>query len=60
MTDKEIKIQAYKDFADRLRTRKRAVKALDFCTEFWSSGILSGILAEDIENTLLEMVSEIK
>ena len=56
MTDKEIKIQAYREFADRLRTRKRSVKALDFCTEFWSSGIL----AEDIENTLIEMVSEIK
>lgn len=54
MTDNDIKIQAYRDFADRLRTRKRAVKALDFCTEFWSSGVL----AEDIENTLLEMMCE--
>nr|DAK83709.1 MAG TPA: hypothetical protein [Caudoviricetes sp.] len=54
MTDREIKIQAYRDFADRLRTRKRTVKALDFCTEFWSSAVL----IEDIENTLIEMISE--
>lgn len=54
MTDKEIKIQAYRDFADRLRTRKRAVRALDFCTEFWDYAVLT----EDIENILLEMVSE--
>lgn len=54
MTDKEIKIQAYRDFADRLRNCKRAVKALDFCAEFWSSAVLT----EDIENTLIEMVSE--
>ena len=56
MTDNEIKIQAYRDFANRLRTHKRAVRALDFCAEFWASAIL----VEDIENTLIEMVSEIK
>lgn len=38
MTEDEIKIQAYRDFADRLRNRKRAVRALDFCAEFWSYG----------------------
>ena len=54
MTDKEIKIQSYRDFANRLKARKRAVKALDFCTEFWSSAVL----IEDIENTLIEMVGE--
>lgn len=54
MTDKEIKIQAYRDFANRLKARKRTVKALDFCTEFWSYAVL----IEDIENTLIEMVGE--
>lgn len=53
MTDKEIKIQAYRDFADRLINRK--VRVLDFCDEFWTS---SAVLVEDIENTLMEMVSE--
>lgn len=56
MTDKEIKIQAYRDFADRLRTHKRAMKGLDFNAEFWDYAVL----AEDIDNTLIEMVSEIK
>lgn len=56
MTDKEIKIQAYRDFADRLINRKRAVRALDFCAEFWTSAVL----VEDIETTLMEMVSETK
>lgn len=58
MTDKEIKIQAYKDFADRLINSKRTVRALDldFCVGFWTSAVLT----EDIENTLIEMVSEIK
>lgn len=56
MNDKEIKIQAYRDFTDRLKTRKRAVRALDFCAEFWDYAVL----VEDIENTLIEMVSEIK
>lgn len=56
MTEDEIKIQAYRDFADRLITRKRAVRALDFCAEFWASAVL----VEDIENTLIEMASEIK
>lgn len=56
MTDKEIKIQAYKDFADRLINSKRTVRALDFCAEFWTSAVL----VEDIGNTLIEMVSEIK
>lgn len=56
MTDKEIKIQAYRDFANRLKTRARAVRALDFCAEFWTSAVL----AEDIENTLIEMADEIK
>lgn len=56
MTDKEIKIQAYRDFADRLITRKRAVGALDFYAEFWDSAVL----VEDIKNTLIEMVSKIE
>lgn len=54
MTDKEIKIQAYRDFANRLKIHKRAVKAFDFCAKFWSSAVL----IEDIENTLIEMVCE--
>lgn len=56
MTNKEIKIQAYRDFANRLRAHKRAMKGLDFNAEFWASAVLD----EDIANTLIEMVSEIK
>lgn len=55
MTEDEIRIQAYRDFADRLINCKRAVRALDFCAEFWTYGVL----AEDIDNTLIEMISEI-
>nr|DAK79995.1 MAG TPA: hypothetical protein [Caudoviricetes sp.] len=56
MSDKEIKIQAYRDFANRLKARKRAVKGYDFNGEFWDYAVL----AEDIENTLIEMASEIE
>lgn len=56
MTDTEIKIQAYRDFADRLSTHKRAMRALDFNAEFWDHAVL----VEDIKNTLIEMVSEVK
>lgn len=55
MTDKEIKIQAYRDFADRLSTHKRAVRVLDFNAEFWDYAVL----VEDIKNTLMEMMSEV-
>lgn len=54
MPDEEIKIQAYRDFADRLSTHKRAVRALDFNAEFWDYAVL----IEDVKNTLIEMVSE--
>lgn len=54
MTDKEIKIQAYRDFADRLKTRTRAIKGYDFNGEFWDYAVL----VEDIKNTLIEMVRE--
>lgn len=56
MTDKEIKIQAYRDFAKRLKTSARAIKGYDFNGEFWDYAVL----AEDIENTLIEMVGEIE
>lgn len=56
MTDNEIKIQAYRDFANRLRTHKRKMKGFDLSDEFWDYAVL----AEDVENTLIEMVSEIK
>lgn len=35
MNKDEIKIQAYRDFVDRLKARKRAVKGYDFNGEFW-------------------------
>lgn len=54
MTDKEIKIQAYRDFADKLINCNK-VKILDFCNE---SYFTSAVLVEDIENTLMEMVSD--
>lgn len=56
MTDKDIKIQAYRDFADRLKARTRAIKGYDFNGEFWDYAVL----AEDIENILIEMASEIE
>lgn len=55
MTDKEIKIQAYREFANRLRTHKRKMKGFDLTDEFWNYAVL----AENIENTLIEMVSEL-
>ena len=55
MTDKEIKIQAYRDFADKLINRK--VRIADFCD---GSYFTSAVLVEDIEDTLMEMVSETK
>lgn len=54
MSDNDIKIQAYRDFADRLKARKRAVKGYDFNGEFWDYVVFD----EDIENTLIEMVGE--
>lgn len=56
MTDKEIKIQAYRDFVNKLRLHKRKMKGFDLTDEFWDYAVLT----EDIENTLIEMVSEIK
>lgn len=56
MTDKEIKIQAYKDFADRLINCNK-VRIMDFCNETYFT---SAVLVEDIETTLMEMVSEVK
>lgn len=53
MTDNEIKIQAYKDFSDKLINRK--VRFADFCD---GSYFTSVVLVEDIEDTLMEMVSE--
>ena len=54
MTDKEIKIQAYRDFANRLRMHKRKMKGFDFNTEFWDYAVL----VENIDNLLKEMVGE--
>lgn len=56
MSDKEIKIQAYRDFANRLKTCARAIKGYDFDGEFWDYVVFD----EDIENTLIEIVSEIE
>lgn len=56
MTDKEIKIQAYKDFADKL-IKGYKVRIMDFCNETYFT---SAVLVEDIKTTLMEMVSEIK
>lgn len=56
LTDKEIKIQAYRDFADRLINCNK-VRIMDFCNETYFT---SAVLVEDIETTLMEMVSEVK
>lgn len=56
MTDNEIKIQAYRDFADKLINCNN-VRIMDFCNE---SYFISAVLVEDIENTLMKMVSEVK
>lgn len=54
MNKDEIKIQAYRDFADKLKVCKRAVKGYDFNGEFWYYVVFTA----DIENILLEMVNE--
>lgn len=54
MTDNEIKIQAYRDFANRLRTHKRKMKGFDLNEEFWDYAVL----VEDIDNILKEMVKK--
>lgn len=56
MTDKEIKIQAYREFADRLRMHKRKIKGFDLTEEFWDYAVL----IEDIDNLLKEMVGKEK
>lgn len=47
---------SYKEFAEKLKQHKRKMKGFDLTEEFWDYAVL----AEDIENTLIEMVSEIK
>lgn len=50
----EIKEQAYKEFAEKLKQHKRKMKGFDLNEEFWDYAVL----VEDIENTLIEMVGE--
>lgn len=53
---KEIKAEACKEFAERLKQHKRKIKGFDLNEEFWDYAVL----AEDIENTLIEVVGEVK
>lgn len=46
---KEIKAEACKEFAERLKQHKRKIKGFDLNEEFWDYAVL----AEDIENTLI-------
>lgn len=50
-TDKEIKIQAYRDFAEKLKQHKKKVKGFEFTDEFWDYAVLE----ETIDNILKEM-----
>lgn len=52
---REAKAEAYKEFAEKLKQHKRKIKGFDLTEEFWDYAVL----VEDIENTLIEMVSEI-
>lgn len=47
---------SYKEFAEKLKQHKRKMNGFDWGGEFWDYAVL----VEDIENTLIEMVSEIK
>lgn len=50
----EIKKQAYKEFAEKLKQHKRKMKGFDLTEEFWDYAVL----VEDIDNLLKEMVRE--
>lgn len=47
---------SYKKFADKLKQHKRKMNGFDWGSEFWDYAVL----VEDIENTLIKMVGEIK
>lgn len=47
---------SYKEFAEKLKQHKRKMKGFDWGGEFWDYAVL----VEDIENTLIKMVGEIK
>lgn len=47
---------SYKEFAEKLKQHKRKMNGFDWGGEFWDYAVL----VEDIENTLIKMVGEIK
>lgn len=51
---KTAKSEAYKEFANEIKMHKRRMRGFDLCNEFWDYAVL----VEDIENTLMEMVSD--
>ena len=53
-TVEQIKAEAYKEFAERLKQHKRKMKGFDLTEEFWDYAVL----VEDIDNLLKEMVGE--
>lgn len=47
---------SYKEFAEKLKQHKRKMRGFDLNEEFWDYAVLT----EDIENTLIETMGEIK
>lgn len=52
----EIKKQAYREFAEKLKQHKRKMNGFDWSDEFWDYAVL----VEDIDSLLKELVGEIK
>ena len=51
---REAKIEAYKEFAEKLKRHKRKIKGLDLNEEFWDDCV--GV--EDIDDLLKELVGD--
>ena len=50
----QVKTEAYKEFAERLKKHTRKMQSSDFSGEFWDKAVL----VEDIDNLLKEMTGE--
>lgn len=51
---REAKIEAYKEFAERLKQHKRKMSGFDLNEEFWDYAVL----VENIDELLKEMIAE--
>lgn len=51
---KTAKVEAYKEFADKIKMHKRKMRCFDLCYEFWDFAVS----VEDIDIILQEMLGE--